>query len=48
MNTIDAMNSQILKQVEDAVSYAVESPFPDPEDALEDVFSTDDTAALEV
>jgi len=45
---IEAMNSQVLKQIEDAVSYAVESPFPNPEDALEDVFSSDDTAALEV
>ena len=36
---IEAIDSQVMKQIEDAVNYAVESPFPDPEDALEDVFS---------
>jgi TPP-dependent pyruvate/acetoin dehydrogenase alpha subunit len=36
---IEAMDSQVMAQIEDAVKYAVESPFPDPEDALEDVFS---------
>jgi len=36
---IEAIDSQVMAQIEDAVNYAVESPFPDPEDALEDVFS---------
>ncbi len=36
---IEAMDSQIMTRIEDAISYALESPFPDPEDALEDVFS---------
>jgi acetoin:2,6-dichlorophenolindophenol oxidoreductase subunit alpha len=35
----DRINLQVMSRVEDAVIYAVESPFPDPEDALEDVFS---------
>ena len=35
-----AIDEKILSQVEEAVSYARESPFPAPEDALEDVYST--------
>jgi len=35
----EAINLQVLSRVEDAVNYAMESPFPDPEDALEGVYS---------
>jgi pyruvate dehydrogenase E1 component alpha subunit len=35
----EAINLQVLSRVEDAVNYAIESPFPDPEDALEGVYS---------
>ena len=34
------MNSQIMARVEEAVKFAKDSPFPAPEDALEDVYST--------
>jgi TPP-dependent pyruvate/acetoin dehydrogenase alpha subunit len=34
------INSEVLKKIDDAVKYAEESPFPAPEDALEDVYST--------
>ncbi len=33
------MDSQVLSEIEDAVSFALASPLPDPRDALEDVFS---------
>jgi acetoin:2,6-dichlorophenolindophenol oxidoreductase subunit alpha len=33
------IDAEVLARVEEAHSYAVESPFPDPEDALEDVYS---------
>lgn len=36
------MDRQVLYQVEEAVRFAVESPFPSPEDALEDVFSSEE------
>jgi acetoin:2,6-dichlorophenolindophenol oxidoreductase subunit alpha len=36
---IKDINNGILEKIEEAVKYAGESPFPDPEDALEDVFS---------
>jgi pyruvate dehydrogenase E1 component alpha subunit len=36
---IETMDSQIMAKVEDAIKYAVESPLPEPEDALEDVYS---------
>jgi pyruvate dehydrogenase E1 component alpha subunit len=35
----EAINQQVMSRVEDAVKYAVESPFPDPEDALQGVYS---------
>jgi len=35
----EAIERQVLSRVEDAVRYAIESPFPDPEDALKDVYS---------
>ncbi|MFC2010332.1 thiamine pyrophosphate-dependent dehydrogenase E1 component subunit alpha [Chloroflexota bacterium] len=33
------MDSQVLAQIDEAVRYALDSPLPAPEDALEDVFS---------
>jgi acetoin:2,6-dichlorophenolindophenol oxidoreductase subunit alpha len=36
---LEAINLQVLSRVEDAVAYAVQSPFPDPEDALKGVYS---------
>ena len=36
---IEAMDSQIMAQIEDAVTYALESPLPAPEDALENIYS---------
>ncbi|HEY93950.1 MAG TPA: thiamine pyrophosphate-dependent dehydrogenase E1 component subunit alpha [Dehalococcoidia bacterium] len=33
------IDSEILKKIDEAVKFAEESPFPDPEDALEDVYS---------
>ncbi len=35
----EALNLQALSRVEDAVTYAIESPFPEPEDALQGVYS---------
>jgi TPP-dependent pyruvate/acetoin dehydrogenase alpha subunit len=37
---INSINEKILSQVEEAVRFAFESPYPQPEDALEDVYST--------
>ncbi len=37
---IERINEQILSRVEEAYEYAIESPFPEPQDALEDVYST--------
>jgi len=34
------INRSILEKIEEAVKYAKESPLPDPEDALEDVYSS--------
>jgi len=38
--TLEDINTQVMQQIEDAVSYALSSPLPAPEDALEDVFSS--------
>lgn len=35
---IDAMNSDIEDVIDDAVAWALDSPYPDPEDALSDVY----------
>lgn len=35
----EAINDQVVSLVTAAVQYAVESPFPEPEDVLEDIFS---------
>ena len=37
---LNDINSSVLEKIEDAVKFAHESPFPDPEDALEDVYSS--------
>jgi len=36
---VETIDGQVMSQIEDAVSYALESPFPDPLDALSDIFS---------
>lgn len=36
---IKALNDKILKKVEEANAYALASPFPKPQDALQDIFS---------
>lgn len=36
---IAAIDNQVIIQVKDAVKFAVESPFPVPENALEDCFA---------
>ena len=33
------IDSQIMTRIDDAVRYAVDSPFPAPEDSMEDVYS---------
>jgi len=37
---LEEINVQVMQQIENAVSYAIASPFPAPEDALEDVYSS--------
>ena len=39
-NDLNEINNGILDKIEEAVKFAAESPFPDPEDALEDVYSS--------
>jgi TPP-dependent pyruvate/acetoin dehydrogenase alpha subunit len=36
---LEDINAQVTQQIQDAVDYAMASPLPAPEDALEDVFS---------
>jgi TPP-dependent pyruvate/acetoin dehydrogenase alpha subunit len=36
---LEDMNTEILEKIAEAVKFAAESPFPAPEDALEDVYS---------
>ena len=36
----ESINQRILNQVEDAHAFALESPYPQPQDALEDVYSS--------
>jgi TPP-dependent pyruvate/acetoin dehydrogenase alpha subunit len=36
---LETINLEVLSQIEDAVKFAVESPYPDPEDALKGVYS---------
>jgi pyruvate dehydrogenase E1 component alpha subunit len=37
---LNEINTSILEKIDEAVKYAEESPFPAPEDALEDVYSS--------
>jgi acetoin:2,6-dichlorophenolindophenol oxidoreductase subunit alpha len=37
---VERINAGILSQVEDAHTFAIESPYPEPQDALEDVYSS--------
>jgi TPP-dependent pyruvate/acetoin dehydrogenase alpha subunit len=37
---LERINEEILERVEEAHTYAIESPYPEPQDALEDVYST--------
>jgi TPP-dependent pyruvate/acetoin dehydrogenase alpha subunit len=36
---LEEINARVMQKIESAVSYALASPFPAPEDALDDVFS---------
>jgi TPP-dependent pyruvate/acetoin dehydrogenase alpha subunit len=38
--TLEEINTQVMQQIQEAVDYALASPLPAPEDALDDVFST--------
>jgi len=38
--TLEEINAQVIQQIEDSVNYALASPLPAPEDALEDVYSS--------
>jgi TPP-dependent pyruvate/acetoin dehydrogenase alpha subunit len=35
----EAIDREVMARIEDAVRYAVDSPYPDPEDALKGVYS---------
>jgi pyruvate dehydrogenase E1 component alpha subunit len=35
----DKIDQEIAKEIDEAVKFAEESPFPDPEEALEDVYA---------
>jgi TPP-dependent pyruvate/acetoin dehydrogenase alpha subunit len=37
---LEEINTQVMQQIHDAVEYALASPLPAPEDALEDVFNS--------
>ena len=36
---LKALDEEIMSQVQEAVEFAKQSPNPDPEDALDDIFS---------
>jgi pyruvate dehydrogenase E1 component alpha subunit len=36
---LDAVKADVKREIEEAVTFAQESPFPKPEEALEDMFS---------
>jgi pyruvate dehydrogenase E1 component alpha subunit len=38
-NELKIINAEVMSQVQEAVEYAINSPLPNPEDALEDIFS---------
>ena len=37
---IERIDGEILGRVEEAYQFALDSPYPEPEDALEDVYSS--------
>ena len=37
---VERINAEILSRVEEAHTFAIESPYPEPQDALEDVYSS--------
>ena len=37
---LEDIDARIMERIEDAVKYALESPLPEPEDALEDIYSS--------
>jgi TPP-dependent pyruvate/acetoin dehydrogenase alpha subunit len=40
MAELEAIKGEVKREVEEAVAFALESPFPKPEEALEDMFAT--------
>ena len=40
------MVQEVDKAVEEATKFAVESPFPEPEEALEDVYASEESASI--
>jgi len=38
-NELKTINAEVMSQVQEAVEFAINSTIPDPEDALEDIFS---------
>ena len=38
-NELKTINAEVMSQVQEAVEFAINSPLPNPEDALEDIFS---------
>jgi pyruvate dehydrogenase E1 component alpha subunit len=36
---LDAVKAEVKREIEEAVTFAMESPLPKPEEALEDMFS---------
>ena len=36
---LDAIEEGVKRRIEEAFVYAMESPFPDPEDAMDDLFA---------
>jgi TPP-dependent pyruvate/acetoin dehydrogenase alpha subunit len=36
---LDAIKAEVKREIDEAVTFALESPFPKPEEALEDMFS---------
>lgn len=36
----ESINKNVLAQIDEAVAFAIESPYPEPQDALENVYST--------
>jgi TPP-dependent pyruvate/acetoin dehydrogenase alpha subunit len=36
---LDAVKAEVKREIDEAVTFAMESPLPTPEEALEDMFS---------